>query len=183
LPELIRELKSRKGTETIFLVTNGQNPEMLWKLKETKSLPTQLYVSMEAPNEKLFKRITCNKEKNGWKNYIKTLATIQLLKTRTVIRLTLIKNLNDSEKLVKEFAEVIEATRPDFVEVKSYMWIGFSRKRLEKENMPTHKETKLFTKNLLELMPSYKLENEKKDSRILLLKNKKTKYKTKIINR
>jgi len=35
----------------------------------------------------------------------------------------------------------------------------------------------------LKLMPSYKLENEKKISRILLLKNKKSKYKTKIIDR
>jgi tRNA wybutosine-synthesizing protein 1 len=182
LPKLISLIKKRKGTETVFLVTNGQNPEMLWKLKETKSLPTQLYVSMEAPNEKLFKRITSNKEKNGWKKYLKTLAILSLLNTRTVIRLTLIKGLNDSDKLVKEFAEIIEASKPDFVEVKSYMWIGFSRKRLKKENMPTHKETKAFTKKLLKLLTSYKLENEKKDSRIILLKNKKTKYKTKIIN-
>ena len=183
LPELISELKERKGTETVFLVTNGQNPKALLQLKEKKSLPTQLYVSMQAPNEELYKKITCNQERAGWKNYLRSLAMLPLLGTRTVIRITVIKGMNDSKETIKEFAEMLSATKPDFVEIKSYMWIGFSRKRLVKENMPTHKEIKKFSKELLKNLKDYKLENEKKDSRIVLLKNKKTKYKTKIINR
>jgi tRNA wybutosine-synthesizing protein 1 len=183
LPELINYLKKRRGTETVFLVSNGQNPNMLAKLAETKSLPTQLYVSLVAPDEKLYKEITYNKEKNGWKKYLKSLAMLKLLPTRTVIRFTLIKGKNDSGELLAEFAEMFEAIETDFIEIKSYMWIGMSRERLGEDNMPSFKYTKDITKKLLKLMPSYKLENEKKISRILLLKNKKSKYKTKIIDR
>ena len=89
----------------------------------------------------------------------------------------------DRKKEVEEFSELLEATGSDFIEIKSYMWLGMSRQRLNKDNMPTHKEVKAFTKKLLKLMPNYKLENEKVVSRIILLKNKKSKYKTKIINR
>ncbi|MFA5764357.1 MAG: 4-demethylwyosine synthase TYW1 [archaeon] len=183
LPELIKYLKERKGTETVFLVSNGQNPEMLWKLYETNSLPTQLYISLVAPEEKLYKSITYNKEKNGWKKYLKSLAMIKLLPTRSVIRFTLIKGKNDGEELLSKFAELFETVESDFIEIKSYMWIGMSRERLVEDNMPSFKYTKDFTKKLLKLMPSYKFENEKPKSRIILLKNKNSKYKTKIIDR
>ena len=183
LPLLIKTLKKRKGTETVFLVSNGQNPKALLKLWEQRALPTQLYISIQAPNQKLFKSITCNNEKNGWKNFLKTLAMLKLLPTRIVIRLTLIKGLNDDEKTLKEFSELLEVVQSDFIEVKSYMWLGLSRERLKKENMPSHEEIKIFSKKLVKLMPSYKFENEKKDSRIVLLKNKNSKYKTKIIDR
>ncbi len=183
LPELITLLKERKETETIFLVSNGQNPEMLLKLWEENSLPTQLYISMVAPNEILYKKITCNKEKKGWKKYLKSLAMLKLLSTRTVIRLTFINGVNTNEETLKAFSELLETINSDFVEVKAYMWIGFSRKRLKENNMPTHERVRNLTKQLLKEMPSYKLEHEKKDSRIVLLKNKKSKYATKIINR
>jgi len=183
LSKLIKLLKKRPQTETVFLVTNGQNPNALLKLKKERALPTQLYLSLQSPNEKLYKKISCNLEKNGWKNYLKSLALIKLLPVRSVIRLTLIKGLNDNEKVQEEFAELLEVTQSDFIEVKSYMWLGMSRQRLKKENMPTHDEIKKFTKKLLKLMPSYKIESQKKESRIILLKNKKSKYKTKIINR
>jgi tRNA wybutosine-synthesizing protein 1 len=183
LSKLIKLLKALPQTETVFLVTNGQNPKALIKLWKEKALPTQLYLSLQAANEKLYKKISCNTEKNGWKNYLRSLALLKLLPTRIVIRLTLIKGLNDSEENIEEFAELLEAVEADFIEVKSYMWLGMSRKRLKKENMPTHKEVKEFTKKLLKKMPSYKKENEKEESRIVLLKNKKSKYKTKIINR
>jgi tRNA wybutosine-synthesizing protein 1 len=183
LPKLIKELKNRKTTETVFVVSNGQNPNMLKKLKKEDSLPTQLYISMVGPNEKLYKSITCNNEKNGWKNYLTSLALLPLLGTRTVIRLTVIKGLNDSEETIKEFASVLEATQSDFIEIKSYMWLGFSRQRLREENTPSFEETKYFTEKLLSLLPSYKFENEKENSRIVLLKNRSSKYKTKIIER
>ena len=183
LGKLIKLLKERPATETVFLVTNGQNPKALWKLKKEKNLPTQLYISLQSPNEKLYKKISLNVEKNGWKNYLKTLAMVKLLPTRSVIRLTLIKGLNDDQKTLEEFSELLEVVQSDFIEIKSYMWLGMSRQRLKKENMPTHKEVKAFTKKLLKLMPNYKVENEKVVSRIILLKNKKSKYKTKIIKR
>jgi tRNA wybutosine-synthesizing protein 1 len=183
LPQLIKNLKERKGTETVFLVSNGQNPKMLLKLWKENSLPTQLYISMVAPNQTLYKKITCNNEKNGWRNYLKSLAMLSLLPTRIVIRFTLIKGVNDSKETLNELAEVLETVGADFIEIKSYMWIGYSRKRLKEENMPLHTYTKKVALNMLKEMPSYKFENEKIDSRIVLLKNKKSKYKTKIIER
>ncbi len=183
LPELIKLIKERPGTETVFLVTNGQNPKMLLALEKKNSLPTQLYVSMVGPNEETWKKITKNAEKNGWMNYLKSLASLSLLNTRTVIRLTVIKGLNDSDETINEFAEMLEATGSDFIEVKSYMWLGFSRQRLKEENTPSHEYTKDFAKRLLSKMPSYKYESEKENSRIILLKNKSSKYKTKIIDR
>ena len=183
LPELVKLLKERKGTETVFIVSNGENPKMLQKMWKENSLPTQLYLSMVAPNEKLFKSITCNKEKDGWVKYLKSLAMLSLLPTRSVIRLTLIKELNDSDETIKEFASVLEAVKSDFIEVKSYMWLGYSRQRLGEHNTPSHEYTKDFTNKLLALMPSYRFESEKENSRIILLKNKNSKYKTKIIER
>jgi tRNA wybutosine-synthesizing protein 1 len=183
LPELIFLLKSRPETQTVFLVSNGQNPEMLLKLKREDSLPTQLYISMIAPIESLWKKISCNTEKNGWKKYLKSLALLALLPCRTVIRLTVIKGLNDSKETINEFAEVLEATRPDFIEVKSYMWLGYSRKRLNEENTPSFEYTKGYAEKLLEKMPSFKFESDKENSRIVLLKNKNSKFETKIIQR
>jgi len=191
LPQLISLLKKRKGTETVFLVSNGQNPRMLQKLwRESKgkkesenSLPTQLYISMVAPNESLWKAITINTEKDGWKKYLRSLALLKLLPCRTVIRLTVIKGVNDSKETINKFAELLEAVQTDFVEVKSYMWLGLSRQRLKEENNPSHEYTKSFAKNLLTKMNSYKFKAEKVNSRIVLLKNKGSKFKTKIINR
>ncbi len=183
LPKLIREIKNREGTETVFLVSNGQNPSMLRRLKREDSLPTQLYISMVGPNESVYKSITCNSEKSGWLNYLESLALVPLIGTRTVIRLTLIKGINDKSELVREFADILSATGSDFIEVKSYMWLGFSRDRLSKTNMPSFEEIKSFALKLLELLPNYKFESEKKNSRIVLLKRRDSKYKTKIIDR
>lgn len=183
LPKLIYSLKKREETETVFLVSNGENPDMLIKLWKKDSLPTQLYISMISPNESLWKRITCNTEKDGWKKYLKSLALISLLPCRSVIRLTLIKGFNDSKETLEEFAQVLSAVKSDFIEIKSYMWLGFSRKRLNETNTPSFEYTKDFSKKLLELMQEYKFESEKENSRIVLLKRKDSKYKTKIIDR
>ena len=183
LPKLITLIKARPETETVFLVSNGQNPKMLQKLWKTNSLPTQLYISMVGANKALYKSITKNHDKSGWKNYLKSLALLALLPTRSVIRLTVIKGLNDSKENISEFAELLSAVKADFVEVKSYMWLGYSRARLKEENTPSHEYTKAFALNLLKQMPYYKYESEKANSRIVLLKNKSSKYKTKIIDR
>ncbi len=183
LSELVSLLNARPQTETVFIVTNGQNPRALLKLWAKNSLPTQLYVSMVAPREDLYKSITCNNEKNGWKNYLKSLALLKLLPCRTVIRLTVIKGLNDSLEEITRFAELLEIIQPDFIEIKSYMWLGFSRERLTKENMPFHEDIKQFAGHFLSQAPSFKSEAEKKESRIFLLKNINSKFKTKIVER
>ncbi len=166
LPELIKELKKRKITS--FLVTNGTNPAMLKRLLEKKSQPTQLYITLPAPDEETYKKVCKPLIKNSWKKIQESLKLLKKFK-RSTIRLTLVKNLN----MVKpeKYAELIEKSNPKFVELKAYVWVGFSRQRLEIGNMPLHPEIVKFSQKI-EKNSQYKIINEKKESRVVLLTKK-----------
>ncbi len=170
LPELVKLLKNKKDTKSIFIVSNGQEPEMLQRLIDEDALPTQMYISVDAPNEKLFKEINKPNLKDGWERLNKSLSLSQEMKCRTVIRYTLIKGLNDMDELLEQYAELFKKTQADFIEVKAYMFLGYSRKRLKEENMPFHTDVKEFTEKLVKLIP-YKIIDEDKQSRIFLLGN------------
>ena len=161
LGELISEL--HKLGKTTFLVTNGQFPNAIKSLKE---LPTQLYVSVSATNEQDFKKFNKSCFKDGWKRLNKTLELMPELKTRTVIRITLIKGINMKDE--KDYAGLIKKAGPMFVELKAYMFVGSSRKRLLESNMPLHEEVKEFAEKVAELS-GYKIIDEKKESRVVLL--------------
>lgn len=175
LAELILEL--REQGKTSFLVTNGLFPKKLKELQEKNALPTQLYVSMLYPNEELFRKITQNKEKNSWECYNKTLSMLKDLKTRTVLRLTLVKELNMDDELIKGYAELIKKASPLFVEIKSFMCVGFSKERLKYKQMPYHKEIKEFSEKLLKIIPDYSFLDEKTESRVVLLGKDKNRMK------
>ncbi|MBN2881139.1 4-demethylwyosine synthase TYW1 [Candidatus Woesearchaeota archaeon] len=166
LPSLIKKL--HKLGKTTFLVTNGMCPEMLERLEKEKALPTQLYISIDAPNEKLFKKIDRSAIKDGWEKLMQSLDILKRLKnkTRTCVRITAIKDLNMVEE--ENYAKLIEKSDATFVEVKSYMWVGGSRDRLLLENMPRHSETKEFALNIADFC-DYKLVDEKQESRVVLL--------------
>ena len=98
LPELIRYLKSLKQTKSIFLVTNGQEPDMIKKMADEDALPTQLYLSTNAADSESFIKINRPKYKDSWERWNKTLGMLKDLDTRTVLRLTIIRDHNnDSE--------------------------------------------------------------------------------------
>jgi tRNA wybutosine-synthesizing protein 1 len=160
-----------KKKKTTFVVTNGMLPQ---RIKSLKPLPTQLYLSLDAPNEEIFNKIDQPKIKGAWKKLNKSLTILKNLKTRTVIRITLIRHLNIQNP--EQYAELIQKADPDFIEVKAYMHVGYSQQRLSIENMPIHHEIKFFAKEILKYLPEYKLVDEKKESRVVLLaKNKNTK--------
>ncbi|MFH1182055.1 MAG: 4-demethylwyosine synthase TYW1 [Candidatus Woesearchaeota archaeon] len=167
LSEFIKALK-KKGY-TSFLVTNGQLPEVLAKLE----LPTQLYISLSAPNEELFRKIDRSVYKDGWKRLMKSFEIMKKLraKTRTTIRLTIIKGLTMEEGHAKQFAEIIKKANPLFVEVKSYMCLGASRKNLTIENMARHDEVRKFATKVAKFA-SYKIIDEQPESRVVLLMQK-----------
>ncbi|MBW2978447.1 4-demethylwyosine synthase TYW1 [Candidatus Woesearchaeota archaeon] len=167
LGELIKEIHKRKATS--FIVSNGLLPEALTKLKP---LPTQLYISIDAPNEKLFKKVDRPTIKNAWKKLNKSLNILKELKskTRTVLRITLLKNLNMIEP--ENYAKLIKKADPIFVEVKAYMFVGYSMQRLSIQNMPRHHEVKAFTEKIIKYLPNYKIKDEKKESRVVLLAKK-----------
>ncbi len=158
LSELIKELDKRRITS--FVVTNGENPDVLKKIS-----PTQLYISLNAPNEEIFNKLAKPVE-GGWKNILKTLELLSKLKTRTVIRITLIKGMNMINE--EEYSDLIKKANPMFIELKAYMHIGFSQYRLKKENMPSHYEVKEFAKKISKLT-GYKILDEKENSRVVLL--------------
>ena len=71
--------------------------------------------------------------------------------------------------MLKDYAKLIKKASPDFVEVKGYRALGFSKKRLGHEKMPHHKEVKKFAKQLLKFLPKYKFLDDKKESFVVLL--------------
>ena len=166
LGEFIAEL-TRRGY-TSFLVTNGQLPEVLAKIPP----PTQLYISVSAPNEELFKSVDKPMYNDGWQRLLKSLDLLCQFreegKTRTVIRLTLIKGVTLLPEYAEAFAQLIKRGNPMFVECKSYMWVGTSREKLERDNMSTHDDIKAFAK-LVGGLCGYNLADEQEESRVVLM--------------
>ncbi|MBI2542010.1 4-demethylwyosine synthase TYW1 [Candidatus Woesearchaeota archaeon] len=164
LAELIREYK-KNGFST-FVVSNGLLPEKIEKLIEEP--PTQIYISVDAPNEELFNIIDRPIIKNAWQGLLRTLSLLPELRqnTRTVLRFTLIKNMNMVN--AEQWAEIIRLSMPLFVEVKAYMWVGYSRERLEQSNMPLHNEVREFASEIAK-HADYKIIDEHEPSRVVLL--------------
>lgn len=146
--EFISELK--KMRKTTFLVTNGLHPEVLKKLLAKNQLPTQLYLSLNSPNEEEYKKWHNSKIRDSWKKFNKTLSLFKKLKnkTRTVIRITLVRDLNMKKEMIGDYAKLIKKAGPLFVELKGYMNVGFSRKRLKYTDMPTFKEIEIYAEAL-----------------------------------
>ncbi len=162
LGQLIKEIYKRKATA--FVVTNGLLPTALKKLSP---LPTNLYISLDAPNEELFNKIDQPQIKDAWKKLNQSLEIMKTLKTTTVLRITMIIDLNMVHP--EQYAELIEKASPDFVEVKAYMWVGYSQNRLNIKNMPRHPEIKEFSEQIVKHLKHYKIKDEKKESRVVLL--------------
>ena len=171
LPQLIKYLKSLKATKSIFLVTNGQEPEMLQKLADEDALPTQLYLSTNASNRKMFYRINRPRRNDAWERWMKSLHFLADVNTRTVLRMTLIRDYNDNLQFVNEFAEMMLQGDPHFIELKSYMHIGMSTKRLKENNMLGMDEIQKFSSELCEKIPKFSIMDESEISRIVVLQN------------
>lgn len=177
LAELIKEIRKRNAIS--FLVTNGLNPEKIKELAKKKCLPTQLTVSMNAPNKKLYEKICRSSKKDAWKKFNETLKLMPELKCRTVVRLTLVKDLNMEDKHAKQYAKLIKKASPLFIHVKGYACRGYSKKRLSYKNMPSHKEVKDYAKKMLKFLKNYKFLDEKFESRVVLLGKDKSRMKIK----
>jgi tRNA wybutosine-synthesizing protein 1 len=172
LPELIAELKRRKISS--FLVTNGTNPEALLKLKQNP--PTQLYITLSAPDKDTFTRCCNPLVQDAWENLLKSLKIMSTFSSRTTVRLTLAKGHNMMHP--EKYAELIKIAQPNFIEVKAYMHVGFSRERLKEENMPSSQEILDFAQTIADKLEGYKIVDQKLDSRVALIaKNKDTKIK------
>jgi len=168
ISDLIKEYSKRNFTT--FLVSNGLKPEVFDGMK----LPTQLYVSLEASNEKQHRKINAPLIKGSWKKLNQTLELFPSLRTRKAIRITAMRGINMQDE--KGFAKLIEKARPDFVEVKAYMFVGYSRQRMKQENMPLFPEVKEFAEKINKHL-NYYVAAESKPSRVVLLSSEKKKLK------
>lgn len=148
---------------TTFIVSNGTLPRVLEKLEEE---PTQLYISVCAPDEETFKN-TCRPQiPTAWQKLNQTLELLRSFKCPSVLRLTLVRTLN--LKNPRGYAKLIEKANPLYVEPKAFMYVGYSRKRLTFEGMPTHDDIREFAKQLSE-ETGYKIIDESVESRVVLL--------------
>jgi tRNA wybutosine-synthesizing protein 1 len=148
---------------TTFLVSNGTLPSALAELTEE---PTQLYISVCAPDEETYKH-TCRPQiSRGWEKLNKTLALLPSFKCPTVLRITCVRGLN--MKNPKGYASLIEKANATYVEAKAYMHVGFSRLRLDYEAMPSRSEIQQFSAQLANVT-GYKSIDESPESRVVLL--------------
>lgn len=130
LGELIGE--ARRRSIATYLVTNGSMPEVLENLNP---LPDQLYISLQGSNEEVFKKVARPLVKDAWQRLVKSLELLSSLTgVRRVLRITVVKNVNDSD--AEGYAKLMSIANPDYVEVKAYEWVGESQSRLPKNAMP-----------------------------------------------
>jgi len=165
LKELIQFFHSRDMTT--FVVSNGTNPEVLREIR-----PYQLYISLNAPDEATYRKVS---HARYWSRVNESLEEMRKLKgrTRRVIRVTCIEGLNMINPA--GYAELVGRANPDFIEVKAYMHIGYSRKRLSREAMPTHLRVKEFACEIAEALTAlgynYTIADESEISRVVLISN------------
>ncbi|MEM3399406.1 MAG: 4-demethylwyosine synthase TYW1 [Candidatus Micrarchaeia archaeon] len=177
MSELIEEFW-RRGMTT-FLVTNGTLPK---QIAELERLPTQFYVSLNAPNEEVYRRICAPKYQRAWVNFNETLEILNSMPTRRVLRMTLVKGHNMLD--AAGYAKLIEKALPEYVEVKSFVYVGGARdprRGLSLNNMPTHDEIRAFAKELAEVC-GYIVSAEYEPSRVVLLCRDKKSDRGRILN-
>ncbi len=161
LSDFLKECHSRKMMT--FLVTNGTYPKEMAELDE---LPRQLYVTVAAPNEEVYKKTCVPKISDGWQKLMQTLELMPSLDTRTVIRHTLVKNLNYG--WVEDYAKLDKIADTDMIEPKGYVFVGSSRRRLSIDCMPSFEEIMDFSSELGSIV-GMDVIKQKPDSRVVLL--------------
>jgi len=139
LPQLIAGFHARGMTT--FVVSNGSSPSMIEKVE-----PTQLYLSAIAPDEGTFVALGRPFLIDGWRRFKESLSALSRKKGRTVLRLTLVKGYNLHS--VKGWAALVDRASPMFVELKSYVHVGYSTRRLAVENQPSFEEVAGFAREL-----------------------------------
>ncbi len=156
------ELCRERGITT-FLVTNGTNPEALRALDP---LPTQLYVSVTAPNREVFRRLTLPAHDDAWERLLESLEIVRGLPTRRVVRHTLVRGWNLG--WTEAYADLDARARPDFIEPKGYVYMGRSRQRLGRDHVPEHDEIRAFAERLAARTGYYVLDESPESKAVLL---------------
>ncbi|MEN6329070.1 MAG: 4-demethylwyosine synthase TYW1 [Methanobacteriaceae archaeon] len=161
IEDLLAEFGRRKFTT--FLVTNGLTPE---KLKNLSVEPTQLYISLDAPNQKVYNDLCQPQIGDGWQKLNQSLDMLSSFDCRTVIRMTCVKDHNMLNP--QDYADLINRSNPDYVEIKAYMYVGRSRERLKLDNMPSYLQMQTFAQSIADRCDK-EVVDESRASRVFLL--------------
>lgn len=156
LPELV-DLFNSKGYTT-FVVSNGTNPGMLRRCN-----PFQLYVSLDAPDRETYEKV-CRPLGDYWDRIQESLRLLG--SRRSAVRVTLVKGLNDFAP--ERYAAILQDAGATFVEIKGYMYLGYSRNRLARENMPDHAYVRAFAEKVAAAC-DYRIRDENELSRVVVL--------------
>ncbi len=162
LGELV-EAYYNHGFKTVFIVTNGTQPEILANLTTE---PSQLYISVCAPDKETYQKTCKPLISNAWEKLQETLEQLNSFKCPTVLRHTLIPKLNmhNPQGYIKQ-AELSNAT---YLEPKAAMSVGNARQRFTYKDMAWHTEIREFAQTLAEAS-SYNIIDEQEQSQIVLL--------------
>lgn len=164
LPELIDLLLA--AGNSVFVVSNGTIPEIIRKIN-----PTQLYLSLDAADLRGYATL-CRPIGDPdlmWTNILTSLSLLRKKEeegVRTAIRTTLVNGCNDGD--AEGLARLIRDAAPRYVEIKGYMYLGYSRKRLPQTAVPAMDEIRAFARTVAE-HADYQLLDENVPSRVVCL--------------
>jgi tRNA wybutosine-synthesizing protein 1 len=169
LSELVESFYGH-GFKTVFIVTNGLRPDVLANLS---CEPSQLYISVCAPDEETY-RSTCRPlVPNGWNRLMETLDLLGGFSCPTVLRHTLVPKLNMHDPA--GYARLAEKADATYLEPKAAMSVGYARKRFGYDEMAWHEDIRGFAKALAAESAYNILDEQPLSSIVLLSKLKKPK--------
>jgi tRNA wybutosine-synthesizing protein 1 len=122
-----------------------------------------MYVSLDAPDEDTYNSV-CRPLDDYWERVTESL--VHLGSCRSAVRITLVKGLNDFAP--EKYAFLLQESGSMFVEVKGYMYLGYSRKRLVRGNMPEHELVRSFAEKIASAC-DYRIKDENVLSRVVCL--------------
>jgi len=160
LGELLQGFGSRGMTT--FLVTNGTNPGALGRIGE----PTQLYVSLSAASEGMYRNVCRPLASENWAKLMESLSLLKGFRCPTVVRVTAVNGVNMADS--RGYARIISRSEPSYVEIKAYMHVGSSTRRLGFDAMPSHASIVGFAREIAKAS-GYELVDEMTKSRVALL--------------
>ena len=162
LGDLVQSFKNH-GFRTIFIVTNGTNPDVL---RNISTEPSQLYVSLCAPDKETYSVTSRPMIIGAWERLMETLDLLHSFRCPTVIRQTLVPKLNMNN--VSGYSRLALRAEPTYIEPKGAMSVGFARQRFAYEDMASFKQIKAFAEELSK-ETGYAVIDEQYESNICLL--------------
>ena len=160
--ELVDAYKSR-GFKSVFIVTNGTRPELL---SELSCEPTQLYISLCAPDRETYEKTCKPMIPDAWAKVMETLELLNSFKCPTVLRHTFVPKLNMNN--AAGYGKLAELSNATYMEPKAAMSVGGARARFSYKEMAWFHETKAFAEEIA-TESSYDIVDEHEPSNIVLL--------------